>query len=90
MHLIDLNPFEETVEPSFVPEEDVHFILWTRSNPTVGQRLIIGNLASVQNSNFNRADPTRVMIHGWQGNGEDEFNTQTAAAYLQRGSYNVS
>lgn len=89
MHLVDLNPLDlESVEPRSVPENDVVFILNTRSNPTVGQ-IITNTLTSIQNSNFNPNNPTRVTIHGWLGTSGSEVNVGVNAAYFQLGDYNV-
>lgn len=89
MHLVDLNPMDlDTVEPLSVPEDDVVFILNTRANPTVGQ-VITNTVASIQNSNFNPNNPTRVTIHGWLGTSGSEVNVGVNAAYFQRGDYNV-
>lgn len=90
MHLVDLKPFETPIEPSFNPASDIVFLVFTRSNPTVGQRIFLNNQASVQNSNFNPAHPTRVTIHGWQGSLNDAVNIEVTAAYLRHGDYNVS
>lgn len=89
MHLVDLNPLEfDSVEPGSVPEDDVVFILHTRSNPTVGQ-VITNTLASIENSNFNPAHPTRVTIHGWLGTSGSEVNVGVNSAYFRHGDYNV-
>lgn len=91
MHLVDLNPLENdiAVEPLFVPANDIVLLVFTRQNPTVGQRIFVNNLASVQNSNFNRNHPTRITVHGWLGSRTDAVNIQSNAAYLQLGNYNV-
>lgn len=89
MHLVDLNPVDmESVEPRSIPEEDVIFILHTRANPTVGQ-VITNNVASIQNSNFNPNNPTRVTIHGWLGTNGSEVNVGVNSAYFQLGDFNV-
>lgn len=61
---MDVNPIEAEPEPFFNAETDTGFLLFTRSNPTVAQR-ITWTSASVQNSNFNSAHPVRIMIHGF-------------------------
>lgn len=89
MHVVDLNPMElESVEPRSVPEDDVVFILHTRANPTVGQ-IITNSVSSIQNSNFNPNNPTRVTIHGWLGTNGSEVNVGVNSAYFQLGDYNV-
>lgn len=51
----------EVVEPEnfFDVESDVHFILYTRENPSEGQFLLLNNEDSVRESNFNPNNPTR-------------------------------
>jgi len=76
------------VDPIYNPATDVNFILFTRLNPTVGQTIIHGNVASIQNSNFNAAHPTRFTAHGW-GGGPGGMNTMIRNAYHQHGDYNM-
>lgn len=89
MHLVDLKPTDEQVEPMFNPESDIHFLVFTRQNPTAGQRISLNSAASVRLSNFNANHPTRITIHGWQGSSQDAVNIQVNAAYLQHGEFNV-
>lgn len=89
MHLVDLKPYDTPVEPLFVPENDMFFLLLTRSNPTVSQRISFDQ-ASLDNSNFNPSHPTRFTIHGWQGGVNSAVNIRVAEAYFQHGEYNVS
>ena len=88
MHLIDLDPFDVPVEPHFNADTDIVLLLFTRSNPTAGQRLFM-NADSLRNSNFNPSHPTRVTIHGWLGSLNDAVNIEVTAAYLRHGNYNV-
>jgi Lipase len=90
MHLVDLNSFENSVEPSYVPETDVVFLLFTRQNPTVGQVIRFNDPQSIANSNFNPSHPTRVIIHGWLGSRNDAVNLLVTAALLQSGNFNVN
>lgn len=89
LHLVDLNTYDESVEPHFDAENDMIFLLFTRRNPTVGQE-ITWNLESLQNSQFDPSHPTRFSIHGWVGSRESRVNTDVRAAYFQYGEYNVS
>lgn len=89
MHLVDLDPLEVPVEPFFDPDTDIILLLFTPLNPTVGQRLFLTQ-ASLANSNFNPAHPTRITIHGWLGSQNDQVNTLVRNAYFQHGNYNVS
>lgn len=62
MHLMDLNPIDFEPEPAFNPNDDVFFILFTRRNPTVGQRLL-QTTASISGSQWSNAAPgTRVSF----------------------------
>lgn len=89
MHLVDLSPYDTPVEPLFVPETDMNFLLLTRQNPTVLQRISFDQ-ASLDNSNFNPSHPTRFTIHGWQGGVPSAVNVRVAEAYFQHGDYNVT
>ena len=88
IHAVDLNPIETEITPAFNPEADIVFLLFTRQNPTSGQRIILNNLASVQNSNFNSANPTRFLVHGWGGNAQSTVNG-ARDDFLRFGSFNV-
>lgn len=90
MHLVDLNPYEAPVEPTYVAEEDIVFILLTRRNPTVGQVINLEDLASLRASNYDPAHETRLTVHGWIGSAGSTVNRNVAAAYFQLGEFNVS
>lgn len=89
MHLMDLNPFEAPVEPLFNPATDTFFLLLTRRNPTV-QQPILPNPESLANSHFNPNHPTRITIHGWNGDATARVNTLVAEEYHQLGEFNAS
>ncbi|XP_053685628.1 lipase member H-like [Sabethes cyaneus] len=95
LHLVNINPYNlpdvdpEEAVPSFVPETDIVFRLFTRSNPTVPQFLEIGNPSSITGSHFNAAHPTRFAIHGWGGGGHDGTNSGIRNALLAYGDFNV-
>ncbi|KAK1132551.1 hypothetical protein K0M31_013934 [Melipona bicolor] len=44
------------------------FYLYTRNNPSNGQKLNIGDEDTLQNSNFNVSKNTAIYVHGWQTN----------------------
>lgn len=88
MMLIDAKPEVVEPEPAFNAELDTAFFLFTRYNPTVGQR-ITWNPVSISSSNFNPAHPVRVMIHGFNSGPGNSINTAATLAYLQRGNFNV-
>jgi len=88
LHLVDLEAYEEPVEPQFVPAQDVFFVLHTRSNPTVGQRIDF-TMASITQSNFNAAHPTKFSVHGWQSDSTTFTNTVLRDAFLAIGDFNI-
>jgi pimeloyl-ACP methyl ester carboxylesterase len=90
-HYIDAKSHEneQLVEPFFNAAADVIFRLFTRRNPTAPQVITFNNAASLSNSQFNAAHPTRFIIHGWNNNGGSEVNTAIRTAYINRGEFNV-
>jgi hypothetical protein len=88
MHLIDAKPSALELEPFFNAEIDTAFLLFTRNNPTAGQR-ITWTAASISNSNFNAANPVRVLIHGFNSGPTSGANIAPTREYLARGAYNV-
>ncbi|KAK3862658.1 hypothetical protein Pcinc_031496 [Petrolisthes cinctipes] len=69
--------------------EDVHFLLWTKSNPLDGQEqeLVLGDSATLLSSSLNPADPTVVIIHGFGGC--CNFQLSARDELFKIGSYNV-
>lgn len=91
MHMFDMNPIEleHEPEPSFDPINDMFFLLFTRSNPTVGQRITINDAASLQSSNWRPQSETRFLIHGWQSSSASGENPRTRDAFLSLADHNV-
>ncbi|KAG5668674.1 hypothetical protein PVAND_016605 [Polypedilum vanderplanki] len=88
MHLVDLNPVDAEVEPAFDAWTDTFFLLFTRSNPTVGQR-ITWTRESIEQSHFRRGGQVRVLAHGWGGSSSSSENLSTTREFLALGDYNV-
>lgn len=88
MHLFDMNPIEVEPEPAFDPLNDMIFLLFTRDNPTVGQRITF-DMDTVRNSNWNPQRQTRFLIHGWNGDQTTGLNIFMTREFLARGDYNV-
>ncbi|XP_010176924.1 PREDICTED: pancreatic triacylglycerol lipase-like [Mesitornis unicolor] len=56
------------------PEKiDIHFILYTRENPTVFQEVSAVDVSTIKNSNFNASRITRFIVHGFIDNGEENW-----------------
>uniref|UniRef100_A0A182J9E3 Uncharacterized protein n=2 Tax=Anopheles atroparvus TaxID=41427 RepID=A0A182J9E3_ANOAO len=92
LHLANLNPYniDETVpEPHFTAGTDTIFRLYTRANRNTPQVVQLGNVGTLTGSNFNAANPTRFIIHGWNNDGFSEVNTILTDAWLTRGEFNV-
>jgi len=90
IHLVDLNPFDiQQPEPQWNPDDDVFFLLFTRSNPTIGQRITF-SVPSILESNWNSAATgTRFLIHGWLGDHTAMINTDLTPAHLAAADHNV-
>lgn len=88
MHLIDASPQVEEIEPMFNAETDTRFLLFTRSNPTAAQQ-ITWTSASIEGSNFNRNNPVRILIHGFNSGPNSGVNLAPTRNYLQLRDYNV-
>jgi len=89
LHLVDMNPIEIEPEPFFNPATDVFFVLFTRRNPTAGQR-IAQTVAAISGSNWNSGSAgTRFIIHGWNNNSNSPVNVAITRAFLAAADHNV-
>ncbi|XP_055599514.1 inactive pancreatic lipase-related protein 1-like [Uranotaenia lowii] len=92
LHLVNPDPYtvvDAELEPRFVPENDIRFLLFTRSNPVHGQVLEWNNPSSILSSNFNVNDPTRFIIHGWNGDHTSGLNANIRQNFFARGEFNM-
>lgn len=80
---------DEEVTPFFEAWMDVEFQLFTRSNPTTAQRLIVNDLDSVRNSNFLASRPTRYITHDWYNHVLYYRIKSLRDVYLEKGDFNV-
>ena len=77
-------------DPATPPQpSDVRFFLWTRSNPLEHQELFTNSSDLLKNSTFSHKKATKVLIHGFGGNGTDQFINRTRDAYLNATDLNV-
>lgn len=85
MFLVDLKAYKPAPGPTFVAEKDVKFILSTRSEKG---KVIRKNVRSIQASSFNKTHPTRITIHGWNGDHTSGVNERVIEEYLKNGDFN--
>lgn len=64
-------------------------MLSTRDNMNNPIQLRFRNLADVQNSPYNPAKPTRVLIHGWWEDGDSDISVETSRQLLQHYDFNI-
>jgi pancreatic triacylglycerol lipase len=88
LNLVDTNPIEIEPEPSFNANTDVFFVLFTRRNPTAGQRLGF-DANAIRNSQWRAANGLRIQIHGFQNNHQSPVNSVMRQAFLARADHNV-
>ncbi|XP_020717837.1 phospholipase A1-like [Ceratitis capitata] len=67
----------------------VVFYLYTNQNPTTPDVLVTGDASSLSASHFDKANPTKFIIHGWQSSSDSELNPLIRDAYLSKGDYNI-
>ncbi|XP_061386831.1 phospholipase A1 VesT1.02-like [Musca vetustissima] len=75
-----------SIEPRAV---QVKFYLYTKSNPTTPKQITVNDANALAASNFNKNNPTRFVIHGWNNNYLSDVNVDVRSALLASGSYNV-
>ncbi|PNF28635.1 hypothetical protein B7P43_G08705 [Cryptotermes secundus] len=69
--------------------EDVSFLLYTRFNPLISQKLYLDDDLSLEASHISGTHPTVVYVHGFTERGGGLSGSVIRDAYLQRGFYNV-
>lgn len=72
-------------DPFFDATRDVHFLLYTNKNKE-GVNVSSSNIAS---TTFDKANPTRVVIHGYSNGPQSDICTAITKAYLMKGDFNV-
>ncbi|KAG6447348.1 hypothetical protein O3G_MSEX004893 [Manduca sexta] len=88
-HLVDL---EEPVDYSLLSSRNGannQYWLFTRQNQNSHQVITNGNVNSIRNSNYRANRPTKVIVHGWNSNGNSEVNVMVRQAFLAAQDCNV-
>lgn len=82
MHLTDLHAYSGK---RFFWENEIEFVLSTRNKRG---KVIEMNENSIRRSTFNSNHPTRITIHGWNGDPTSDVNVKVIEEYLKQGDYN--
>lgn len=85
MFLVDLKAYKPAPGRAFVAERDMNFVLSTR---TKRGEVIKMNVESIEASSFDKNHPTRITIHGWNGDETSGVNERVIDEYLKKGDYN--
>ena len=73
------------IESISTDETLTRFYLWTKDNPSNEQELLFDDLASIEMSHFNAKRQTKVLVHGYTGNGKQGWVTTMRNHFLQKG-----
>ncbi|CAG9796751.1 unnamed protein product [Diatraea saccharalis] len=88
-HLVDLQePVDQMVLNSRNGANNQYW-LFTRQNPTSPQILVHNNINSVRNSNYAAHRGLKVIVHGWNSNGNTQMNPLITSAFLAVQDVNV-
>jgi len=70
---------------------DVHFLLWTRSNSgdADSYELYLDDAATLGGSNFDSSKPTHIVAHGWNANGHSGWPVEAKTELLSYYDCNV-
>ncbi|XP_021915374.1 phospholipase A1 member A-like [Zootermopsis nevadensis] len=70
--------------------EDVNLELYTNKiGSSVPNRLIVNDPENLKNSGFDSKNPTKILVHGFSGNGRNSMIIDSKNAYLAKGDYNI-
>ncbi|XP_022821904.1 pancreatic lipase-related protein 2-like [Spodoptera litura] len=88
--LVDLDePVDEEVLNAARNGANNQYWLFTRSNRHNAQVITHNNVNSIRNSNYNGNRPLKVIVHGWNNNGNTEMNPLITRAFLDVMDCNV-
>ncbi|XP_044748637.1 phospholipase A1 member A [Coccinella septempunctata] len=76
-------------KPYVCPHKQIQFYLYTRRTQTNPELLDTTKQESLYNSFFNRAHPTKIVVHGFGGGRNLSPSTDMREAYFHRGNYNI-
>lgn len=76
-------------KPYRCPHPKIEFYLYTRRTQKTPEKLNVLDPESFYYTRFNRAHPTKIVIHGFGGGRNLSPSTDLRDAYFQRGEYNI-
>uniref|UniRef100_A0A2A4JGL3 Lipase domain-containing protein n=1 Tax=Heliothis virescens TaxID=7102 RepID=A0A2A4JGL3_HELVI len=88
-HLVDL---QEPADQSLLASRNGannQYWLFTRQNPNNAQIIVNGNANSIWNSNYRANRGLKVIVHGWNSNGNSAMNPLITSAFLAVQDVNV-
>ncbi|XP_055629276.1 lipase member H-A-like [Toxorhynchites rutilus septentrionalis] len=74
---------------SYIAEEYVRFLLYTRENSSKPVELRLNDIDHILYYGFNFSAPTKILIHGWLGSSESQVIEPLAKDFLAEGDFNV-
>lgn len=77
------------LDPIVVPEKDISFQLYTKSNSDEPYKLIVNDSENLKESEFNSSLSTKILIHGWTDSAQAPWLREMRANYLTNDDYNV-
>ncbi|XP_068626437.1 uncharacterized protein [Battus philenor] len=88
-HLVDL--YDQPNEDLLMKKDgnDNQYWLYTRLNPNTEQIITFGDEESIWNSNYDGKKQLKIIVHGWNNNGNSEVNKQIRSAFLDTLDANV-
>lgn len=89
LHMVDLVAAEQEPEPTFTPSTDVWYILFTRRNPTAGQRIFATTGSLTASQWLSTAPGTRFIVHGWNQDAGSGMNAEIRTTLLAQANHNV-
>ncbi|XP_013194663.1 pancreatic triacylglycerol lipase [Amyelois transitella] len=88
-HLVDLEAPVSDIAAAARNGANNQYWLYTRNNPTNPQVIVHGNANTIWSSNYVANRPLKVIVHGWNSNGNSALNPLIRDAYLAVQDANV-
>lgn len=77
------------LDPGLLPDKNVNFYLFTRTNPLDGYLLKVNDTKNLRQSPFNSYVITKIIIHGWTDSSKSSWLTDFKHNYLANSDYNI-